>query len=72
MTIFSSTASPGRRWKMFLPGAASINSHAGLSTGTARALIRNRWLSHDTPWLCNTSQPAGRLHGAGGGRRSLA
>jgi hypothetical protein len=44
MTIFSSTASPGQRWKMFLPGAASIQSNA-LSMSTALALIRSRWLN---------------------------
>jgi hypothetical protein len=44
MTIFSSTASPGQRWKMFLPGAASIQSNA-LSMSTASALIRSRWLN---------------------------
>ncbi len=46
MTIFSSTASPGQRWKMFLPGAASIQSDA-LSMSTASALIRSRWLNGD-------------------------
>jgi hypothetical protein len=44
MTIFSSTASPGQRWKTFLPGAASIQSSA-LSMSTASALIRSRWLN---------------------------
>ena len=28
MTMFSSTASPGQRWKMFLPGAASAQCDA--------------------------------------------
>ena len=44
MTIFSSTASTGQRWKMFLPGAASIQSNA-LSMSTASALICSRWLN---------------------------
>jgi hypothetical protein len=44
MTIFSSTASPGQRWKTFLPGAASIQSNA-LSMSTASSLIRSRWLN---------------------------
>jgi hypothetical protein len=44
MTIFSSTASPGQRWKMFLPSAASIQSNV-LSMSTASALIRSRWLN---------------------------
>ena len=44
MTIFSSTASPGQRWKMFLPCAASIQ-HDILGVSTAPALIRSRWLS---------------------------
>ena len=44
MTLFSSTASPGQRWKMFLPGAASIQ-HDILGVSTASALIRSRWLS---------------------------
>jgi hypothetical protein len=46
MTIFASTASPGRRWKMFLPGAASTPGGV-ISLGTAPALIRNRWLNAD-------------------------
>ena len=46
MTMYSETASPGRRWKMFLPGAVSMPSGV-LSTGTTSALIRNRWLSAD-------------------------
>jgi hypothetical protein len=45
MTIFSSTASPGQRWKMFLPGAALIESDVVRSTRTAAALIRGRWSS---------------------------
>ncbi|HEY0802317.1 MAG TPA: hypothetical protein VGD54_15875 [Steroidobacteraceae bacterium] len=45
MTIFSSTASPGQRWKMFLPGAALIESDVVRSTSTAAALICGRWLS---------------------------
>jgi hypothetical protein len=40
MTIFSSTASPGQRWKMFLPGAGSIQ-HNILGVSTATALIRS-------------------------------
>jgi hypothetical protein len=44
MTIFSSTTSPGQRWKVFLPGAASIQSNV-LSMSTASALIRSRWLN---------------------------
>lgn len=44
MTIFSSTASPGQRWKMFLPGAASSQINI-LSMSTASALIRRRWLN---------------------------
>jgi hypothetical protein len=43
MTIFTSTASPGQRWKIFLPGAASIQSNV-LSMSTSSALIRRRWL----------------------------
>lgn len=44
MTIFCSTASPGQRWKQFLPGAASHQSDV-LSMNTASSLIRGRWLS---------------------------
>jgi hypothetical protein len=44
MTMFSSTASPGQRWKMYLPGAASAQCDA-LSASTAAALIRSQWLS---------------------------
>jgi hypothetical protein len=44
MTIFSSTASPGQRWKMFLPGAALDQSNVP-SMSTASALIRRRWLN---------------------------
>jgi hypothetical protein len=44
MTMFSSTASPGQRWKMFLPGAASAQPD-GLSVSTAAAFIRSQWLS---------------------------
>jgi hypothetical protein len=47
MTIFSNTASPGQRWKMFLPGAASIQTNV-LSMSTASALIRRRWVNTDT------------------------
>jgi len=47
MAIFSSTASPGQRWKMFLPGAASTQSNV-LSMSTATALIRSQWLNADT------------------------
>ena len=44
MTMFSSTASPGQRWKLFLPGAASAQCDA-LSVSTAAALIRSQWRS---------------------------
>jgi hypothetical protein len=44
MTMFSTTASPGQRWKMFLPDAASIQGDV-LSVIAASALLRNRWLS---------------------------
>jgi hypothetical protein len=44
MTMFSATASPGQRWKMFLPGAASIQGEV-LSLIAASALIRSRALS---------------------------
>jgi hypothetical protein len=46
MTIFSSTASPGQRWKMFLPSAASVQGNV-LSMSTTSALIRSRWLHTD-------------------------
>jgi hypothetical protein len=46
MTMYADTASPGRRWKMFLPEAVSMPSGV-LSMSTASALIRNRWLSAD-------------------------
>jgi hypothetical protein len=58
MTIFSSTASPGQRWKMFLPGAASTQSNV-LSMSTASVLIRSRWLNADT--RRSTRTVAGRL-----------
>jgi hypothetical protein len=48
MTLFSSTASPGQRWKIFLPGAASVQSPV-LSMSAAAALIRNQWLSRQPP-----------------------
>jgi hypothetical protein len=44
MTIFASTASPGQRWKMFLPGAASVPTNV-LSMSTASALVHRRWLN---------------------------
>ena len=44
MTMFSATASPGQRWKMFLPGAASIQGDV-LSMPATSDLIRSRWLS---------------------------
>lgn len=44
MTMFSATASPGQRWKMFLPDAASTQGDV-LSVIAASALIRRRWLS---------------------------
>lgn len=63
MTIFSNTASPGQRWKMFLPGAASIQTNV-LSMSTASALIRRRWLSTDT-------RPIAAAHGRGAARKSV-
>jgi hypothetical protein len=44
MTMFSATASPGQRWKMFLPDAASVQGDV-LSVIAASALIRIRWSS---------------------------
>jgi hypothetical protein len=44
MTNFLSIASPGRRWKEFLPRAAFIQRGVGISTSDASALVRNRWL----------------------------
>jgi hypothetical protein len=44
MTMFSSIASPGHRWKMFLPGAAATQGEV-LSMVGALALARSRWLS---------------------------
>jgi hypothetical protein len=45
MMMFSSTASPGQRWKMFLPGAALSKCDWILNTNTASALIRGKWQS---------------------------
>jgi hypothetical protein len=47
MTLFSSTAYPGQRWKMYLPGAASTQSYV-LSMSAAAALFRNWWLNAET------------------------
>jgi hypothetical protein len=47
MTMFYSTASPGQRWKMFLPGAALTQRNA-LSMSTAAALFRSWWLNAAT------------------------
>jgi hypothetical protein len=44
MTMFSATASPGQRWKLFLPDAVSVQGDV-LSVIAASALIRSRWLS---------------------------
>jgi hypothetical protein len=44
MTMLSAIASPGQRWKMFLPGAASIQGDV-LSMRATSDLIRSRWLS---------------------------
>jgi hypothetical protein len=44
MTIFSTIASPGHRWKMFLPQVAAIQGDV-LSMMGAVALARSRWLS---------------------------
>jgi hypothetical protein len=43
MTMFSATASPGQRWKLFLPDAASMQG--GVLLVAASALIRSRWLT---------------------------
>jgi hypothetical protein len=45
MTIFSITASPGQRWKSFLPGAALIENDVARNSSTAFAVIRSSWLS---------------------------
>ena len=45
MTMFSSSASPGQRWKMFLPGAA-LNQCDVQTLSTAAALIRSQWLNN--------------------------
>ncbi len=50
MTIFSAIASPGLRWKMFLPGAASIQGDV-LSMLATSDLIRSRWLSIGEPMI---------------------
>jgi len=44
MTMFSAIASPGHRWKKFLPQAAAIQGDV-LSMMGAVALARSRWLS---------------------------
>lgn len=44
MTIFARTASPGQRWKIYLPRVALIQNNV-LSMSNAGALIRNHWLS---------------------------
>jgi hypothetical protein len=44
MTMLSAIASPGQRWKMFLPGAASTQCDV-LNVSVAAALIRSQWLS---------------------------
>jgi hypothetical protein len=61
MTMFSATASPGQRWKMFLPDAASIPGDV-LSVVAASALIRSRWSGVRAR---GSAQPiaAPRLHG---------
>jgi hypothetical protein len=45
MTMFFSTASPGQRWKMFLPGTASHQCDAP-NVSAAAALIRSQWLTN--------------------------
>ena len=45
MTMFSSTASPGQRWKMFLPGKLLPAPCDALSVSTAAAFLRSQWLS---------------------------
>jgi hypothetical protein len=47
MTLFSSTAYPGQRWKMYLPDAASTQSYV-LSMSAAAASFRNCWLNAET------------------------
>ena len=56
MTIFASTASPGRRWKMFLQSAASTPGGV-LLLGSASAVIRNQWLNADArrPLRCEVA-----------------
>jgi hypothetical protein len=44
MTMFTTFASPGHRWKMFLPTAAAIQGDV-LNMIDAVALARSRWLS---------------------------
>jgi hypothetical protein len=44
MTMFSSVASPGHRWKMFLPQAAATQGEELRMVG-AVALARSGWLS---------------------------
>ena len=44
MTNFSSIASPGRRWKEFLPGAPFIERGVAMSARDAFASVRDRWL----------------------------
>ena len=43
MTIFTTTASPGQRWKVFLAVAGFINGDADLSAAAAAALTRRQW-----------------------------
>jgi hypothetical protein len=58
--MFSVAFSPGRRWKMFLPGAGSTHGEA-LSTIAASALIRSRWSS--VRGRCNLSAASPQVVG---------
>ena len=63
MTMFSTIASPGRRWKMFQSQAAAIQGGVPSMIG-AVALVRSRWLNgraHGSAHAMPQPQPRGVL-----------
>ena len=59
MTLFASTATPGQRWKDFLPTVAAIGEQRALPSSSAYAFSCQRWVEKAVP------EPAGYMKCAG-------
>ena len=61
MNLYASTATPGHRWKLFLPTVTLAERHSAASPLTASSLMRSRWLDRAAPLVAVTDSDPARM-----------